>query len=430
MSSSTLRDDLASLRIERKGSRKQAELLDEIPQFEKQPPRSRRGGGIGLTIMMVLLWMIPLGAIAGGGIYAYKQYDMLRSKTKVTVGVVQTLTTGEAEKVLSAKGFLKARRESKITAKAAGRVERVLVEEGSRVKQGDVLATLEHRDLDAQLASKKASLDRSKADLEEARVDLAEKTRKAERAMRLYRQRSLSAEEFESADAVRKMSAAKVDGLAASIKLIEANIEEAESALRDMTILAPFNATVVEKATESGEVVTPSSKTIVAIATLDQMDVETDIAENLLSRVAVGQPAEISVSAIPNRRYRGRLRQIIPMGDRGRGTVKVKVEIDDPDEHLFPELAATVYFLPDKKRSERDLGTYAYVQKSAIFEENGHSYVWVVAGKTSSLTRRAIEAAVTKDDLARVESGLKTGETVVLEPSKTLKEGEVVQVEQ
>ena len=113
------------------------------------------------------------------------------------------------------------------------------------------------------------------------------------------------------------------------------------------------------------------------------MDVETDIAENLLSRVALGQPAEVSVSAVPSKRYRGRLRQIIPMGDRTRGTVKVKVEILDPDEKLFPELVATVHFLPDKTGDSPDASrSFLFVPKSAVFEENGHDYVWVVGKKS------------------------------------------------
>ena len=112
------------------------------------------------------------------------------------------------------------------------------------------------------------------------------------------------------------------------------------------------------------------------------MEVETDVAENLLSRVALGQPAEVSVSAVPSKHYRGRLRQIIPMGDRTRGTVKVKVEILDPDEHLFPELVATVHFLPDKALNNPDASRpFLFVPKAAVFEENGHDYAWVVDGR-------------------------------------------------
>src|SRR5208337_3864102 len=123
---------------------------------------------------------------------------------------------------------------------------------------------------------------------------------------------------------------------------------------------------------------------------------------------------EVSVSANPNKRYQGRLRQIIPMGDRTRGTVKVKVEIVDPDDKLFPELAATSK-------------AYLFVPKAAVFQENGHDYVWVV-GKKSQVNKRQVEVATTKEDLARVESGLESGESVILNPPKSFKEKEEVRI--
>jgi RND family efflux transporter MFP subunit len=167
---------------------------------------------------------------------------------------------------------------------------------------------------------------------------------------------------------------------------------------------------------------------VVTLANLTLMDVEADISENLLSRVTLNQPAEVSVSAVPGRRYHGRLRQIVPMGDRTRGTVKVKVEILDPDDHLFPELASTVHFLPDKALNNPDASrAFVFVPKAALFEENGHTYVWILDGR-STTKKRSVEVVVTSADLARVEAGLKSGESVVLNPAKTLREGTVVKV--
>ncbi len=158
------------------------------------------------------------------------------------------------------------------------------------------------------------------------------------------------------------MCAAGSPRLEASIKVMMANLKEMEYTLEyQMKIHAPFDGTVVEKQGEVGEVIKPMAMSsslgrsaVVTIADLKNMDVETDISENLMSRIALGQPAEVSVSAVPNKRYKGELRQIIPMGDRTRGTVKVKVEIIDPDDKLFPELAATVHFLPFKSSSSGD----------------------------------------------------------------------------
>ena len=141
------------------------------------------------------------------------------------------------------------------------------------------------------------------------------------------------------------------------------------------------------------------------------MEVETDVAENLLSRVALGQPAEISVSAVPSKHYRGRLRQIIPMGDRTRGTVKVKVEILDPDEHLFPELVATVHFLPDKALNNPDAGrSFLFVPKAARLRGERPRVRLGRRRQARRVRKRQVEVAVTNDDLARVESGLKAGE--------------------
>ena len=423
----TLRDELASLKIDRSNGRTHGEA--------RRPERRKSRGGGGIGLLALLLWAIPLGLVAVAGTYAYRQYDQIRAKPEVHVGLVQNMTSGEAEKLLSAKGYLKSRFQAMIGATVPGRVERMFVEEGVKVKKGQVLAVLEHHDLDALLASRRAQLLKAEADLLEARADLKQKEREARRALRLQSQRNIAVEEAEKTEAAREMGSAHVTALEASIKLMAANVKETEETVRKMSLYAPFDGTVVEKQGEEGEVISPSAMSnstgrsaVVTLADLSAMDVETDVAESLLSRVALGQPAEISVSAVPSKHYRGRLRQIIPMGDRGRGTVKVKVEVIDPDEHLFPELVATVHFLPDKALKNPDANkAYLFAPREAVFDEHGHSFVWVVDGKPS-VNKRAVEVAVTRDDLARVESGLKAGEQVVVNPPKGLRENDVVKI--
>ncbi len=205
--------------------------------------------------------------------------------------------------------------------------------------------------------------------------------------------------------------------------------------IETMSLYAPFDGTVVEKQGEEGEVITPTAMSsslgrtaVVTVADLKHMDVETDVSEGLLWKITIGQPAEVSVTAIPSRRYRGRLRQILPLSDRTRGTVKVKVEILDPDDHLFPELAATVHFLPSQSIHSPDVNrVYLFVPRSAIFQENGNDHVWVIAAG-DVVRKRRVEVANTNDDRARVESGLKAGEAVVRNPTQALHDNEVVRV--
>jgi RND family efflux transporter MFP subunit len=427
---SSLRDELASLRIER------SETIRPKRDAGKGTYEPYRRGGGGLRVLSWLLWLIPLGIVGTAGAVAYRQYDLIRSKPEVTVGLVQKMTTGEAEKLLSAKGYLKAMRQAMIGTRVAGRVQEIRVQEHDEVKKDQVLAVIEHYDLDAMIEQRKASLEKSKADLEEAKADLWEKQREANRADRLVSKKMVPQEDFEKASSSAKMCAARVASLEAMIKVQQANIKEMEYTLKyQMHIMAPFDGTVVEKQGEIGEVINPMAMSsslgrsaVVTIADLKNIDVETDINEGQMARIELGQPAEVSVSAVPSKRYKGELRQIIPMGDRTRGTVKVKVKIVDPDDKLFPELAATVHFLPFKSGSSADASkAYLFVPKSAVFQENGHDFVWVV-DKKSRVGKRQVEVAITREDLARVETGLESGEQVVLTPPKTLKDQEEVRI--
>lgn len=426
----SLREELASLKIDRSER-------DRIRSSRTVSAGPRRRGGGWLRILSWLLWLIPLGVLATAGAVAYRQYDQIRSRPEVTIGLVQKMTTGEAEKLLSAKGYLISRYQAMIGTKLAGRVEKMLVEEGMKVKKGDTLAVIEHNDLKASLASREAMLLRTKAELEEARVDLWEKDREEGRITRLHNQKMATPEETEKAIAAKRRCAAKIDALEAGIKLQQAAIAEMKATIDTMHLYAPFDGTVVEKQGEEGEIISPMAmssslgrSSVVTIANLKKMEVETDVSENLLSRIDVGQPAEVSVSAVPGRRYPGRLRQILPYGDRSRGTVKVKVEVLDPDERLFPELAATVHFLPSRSTAAPDVNTsHLFVPKSAIFQENGHDQVWVL-GPKNRLAKRQVEAAATSDALARVEEGLSAGESVVVNPPSTLRDGETVRIAQ
>ena len=153
-------------------------------ESKRSPGRRRRSG---LRLLSWLIWLIPLGLLAAAGVYGYRQYDQMRSRPGVTRGLVQPMTSGEAEKLLSAKGYLKSRYQAMIGTKIAGRVEQMCVEEGMKVKKGDTLAVIEHNDLKAMLASREAQALRTAAELEEAQADLWEKEREDRRVTRLYR---------------------------------------------------------------------------------------------------------------------------------------------------------------------------------------------------------------------------------------------------
>ena len=158
-----------------RGTRLAEDRADRAGVFRRAPagafdaPWTRRRRH--LRFLSWLLWLIPLGLLAVAGSFAYRQYDQIRSRPEVTRGLVQRMTSGEAEKLLSAKGYLKSRSQAMIGTKIPGRVERMYVQEGMKVKKGDILAVIEHNDMNALLASREAQLLKNQAELEEAQAD-------------------------------------------------------------------------------------------------------------------------------------------------------------------------------------------------------------------------------------------------------------------
>jgi RND family efflux transporter MFP subunit len=425
---STLREELASLKIDRPDP-----LEWRTIQHGITPTRRRRRPG--MFVLSCLLWIIPLGILGAAGYFGYRQYEQIRSRPIVKVALVQRMTTGESEKLFTASGYLKSRYQAMIGTKLAGRVEKMCVEEGMKVKKGDTLAIIEHNDLKAMLAAREAQALRTVAELEGAQVEVWQKEREARRVARLFNQRSATPEESEKAQAEHKMAVAKVGSLTAAIKLMKANVEEMQATIVTMHLYAPFDGTVVEKQGEEGEIITPAAMSsslgrtaVVTIANLERMDVETNVPEKLMSLIDVGQPAEVSLLAFPKKRYRGRLRQVIPMSDRTRNTVKMKVEILDPDDKLFPELAATVDFLPARTSEGFDASrTFVFVPREAVFQDDGHERVWVV-GKKNVIEKRRVDVAMTSGAVVKVDSGLDSGESVVLNPGKTLRDNDTVRI--
>lgn len=142
----------------------------------------------------------------------------------------------------------------------------------------------------------------------------------------------------------------------------------------------------------------------------------------------IGAPAEVSVDAVPDRRYKGTVRQIIPMGDRARATIKVKVEILDADERLFPEMSSTVYFLPDETaESQQQPERRLYCPTDAIVAEADKDFVWLVDSE-DRVRRVEVKTGTDNDGQTEILDGLEGGEKAVVRPPAELREAQLVKV--
>lgn len=399
--------DLSALRIDRS---------DEAGR----PGRGTRRLLWGLLAVAVLIGLVAVamrirGAVGGGPV--------------VQVGTVRIISPARADSILTANGYLVSRTQAAIGAKVSGRVESILVEEGDTVERNAVLAVLEHADLDASLLGARAALSRARADVIEAEAVLAEDERDVARKRSLLESGIGSREDLEKAEAKQDASAARLQALQEQVSLSEARVTESEELLENMFIRAPFSGTVISKDAEVGETITPGGMgaasgrgSVATLADLSHLEVETDVKEDYIGRIRIGQPARIDVDAVPERSYQGRLRQIIPMGDRSRAVIQVKVEVLDADERLFPEMSASVHFIPDETApAPIDDRPRVYAPAGAIREAGGGSAVWVVRdGRVGSV---AVVTGRTRDDLVEIREGLKGGESVVIDPPEGLSEG-------
>ena len=394
------KDELASLRIDR----------DRPAQSAWRRP---------------LLLLVP-GILLIAGLYALRARAALSGTEVETVraSVLRPAEAGAGAPLLTSSGYVVARRKAVVSAKIQGRLAELKVDEGSRVREGQLLARLESADYQAQVS-------RARAQLERAQADLAENERQLRQAERLTRENIMARDQLEAVQSrVRIAEAGVSQGLA--------DLAYAQASLRDTRILAPFTGTVVKKMAEVGESVAPippgvnlstSSGAIVALADLETLEVEADVAESNVARLGPEQPAEVTVEAFPDRRYRAVLRQVIPTADRTKATVQVKVTILDKDQNLKPEMSAKVTFLErSQPRAEgaAPAAPVVVVPADAVVTRDGKPVVFQVAdGKAR---QRPIVPGPTRQGQVVVSQGLSGTETLVARPPEGLRDGDAVKV--
>jgi HlyD family secretion protein len=383
-------------------------------------------------------WLIALAVAAAAGAWAYLAPAPFLLP-KVETATVQVVTPTEASTVLTATGYTYARNRAAVGAKIIGRVIDLRVDEGDRVREGDVIAVLDSADL-------RAAIDQNRANLLEMQAKMADATRERGRQEKLV---AGGASPQSSLDTARTQEAVA----AAEVGTAEARLRSSEAQLSYTVIRSPLTGVVIQKNVLVGEMVAPggftsqqSTGAIVRIADPRSLEVEADINESYIARLKIGQPAEINIDAVPSRVYHGKLRQIVPTADRVKAVVQVKVTIDDADARLVPDMSTTVKFLgAEMDRQALAAKPKLYVPRSAVARSGEAAYVYEVVDGTlrRSAVALAPPAAVTREaaaagggadaagegaDRVEVVSGLHGGETIVRSGVEKLADGERVRL--
>ena len=351
-------------------------------RIRREPERPKR------PLLLLLVGAVLTFAIAVGS-YAWMSTSFRALPVEKTTAAL--ITEGQALTVLSASGYVEAETKADLSPKITSRVTELRVTEGTRVKKGEIIARLDHQDLDAQLAEAQAAWAQAEADLV--------------RQQNLFRQGLAPKSALDAAVATEASTRARVDYI---------------KALMDYTILrAPFDGVVVAKRAHVGEAVSPfgspgqgssNGGAIVTLVDFSSLYVGADVNESNLARLSPKQPAEIVLEAYPDRVYKGFLSQVIPSADRQKGTVKVKVAFLDPDERILPDLSARVNFTsaPTQGQAAR---TRVEVPRSALAVRDGRTGVFVI--KNDHAFFQPVVVGRQTEATAEIKMGLVGGETLV-----------------
>jgi len=366
----------------------------------RREPEKTRGARGWLLLAAVLI-------VAAGVAAFFVTGRTLRGKTVETV-TASIVTEGQATTLLSATGYVEAERKADLSPKITSRITVLNVTEGSRVTKGDVIARLDHTDLDAQLADAKAGWVNAKAELE--------------------RQKALRREGLAPQSAL--------DAAVAQEASTRARVAYAEALLSYTEIRAPFAGVVTAKRAFVGEAVSPfgsspsgggSGGAIVTLVEFSSLYVGADVNESNLGKLGERQPAEITLDAVPAKTYHGYLRQIVPAADRQKGTVRVKVAFSDADDKILPDLSARVSFTAEPTQGKTSRSRIL-IPKSALATHEGHTGVFRVAQGRAKF--QPVETSGEVQGQVEVTKGLQGGETLVSQPDKAgIRDGDRVRVE-
>ncbi|HYC46783.1 MAG TPA: efflux RND transporter periplasmic adaptor subunit [Burkholderiales bacterium] len=391
--------DLSKLRIERSGG--------DAPTARR---RRRIGRWIAVAIAVVAL------AVVGW---------TLRPAVQVETGTAAQTYPSQAYAVLNATGYVVAQRKAAVASKATGRLEWLGVREGSAVKGGEILARLENRDVTAQMEQAAANIKVAEANLQQGEAELKEAERALKRSEELLQRKFVSQAAHDTVIARHARAVAAIAGHRAAIAAARANYRASQVAVEQTLIRAPFDGVVLTKNANVGDVITPfssalgSQAAVVTMADMSTLEVEADVSEANISKVRVGQPAEIQLDALPEERFRGEVHRLVPTVDRSKATVTVKILFIDRDPRVLPEMSAKVSFLSQTVPAGENTPRVA-VPASAVVERDGRKVVYVVRDGKASEVPVKLGAGV--GDLVQVD-GVKAGERVVLKPSERVKDG-------
>jgi RND family efflux transporter MFP subunit len=399
----------------------------------------RAKSGMGKRVIYAAIPVLIFAGIVAAA-FAFRS-----QKPVVEVATAAKPNVGGHQTALNASGYITPRRRATIAAKITGRVTGVFFDEGTRVSEGQLLATLDDADVKRALDSAKADRDSAQAAIADFEVQLKNSQIELRRAEQLQKAGVQSQEALDNATTAADSLKAKIALAKQQVVAADSRIGVAQQAVDNCTIRAPFGGIVVSKDAQVGEMVSPNSAgggfTRTGIATIVDMksnEIEVDVNESYIAKVKEGQQVTATLDAYPDKPIPSKVRTVIPTADRQKATVKVRITILNLDKYDFilPDMGVKVAFLEEEQHAAKEKGkngergpqAVAFIPKSAVRSGSAASFVFLV--KDGKLERRAVSLGVDRGTDVAVLAGVTPGDSLVVKGPESLRDGDKVEIRQ
>ena len=359
------------------------------------------------TLLRLALTLLIVAALA------YAVWHFTRPQPPEVELATLARGTVESTVVNTRAGTIKACRRAKLAPAAGGQIVKLWAKEGERVAAGQPLLELWNRDLTAQRELATRQLSTSEARHREACILADNARRDADRAQQLAERGFVSPQSGENARAEARSRQASCDALAADVKRAQAQIRVSSAGLERTTLTAPFAGIVAKVTGEVGEYTTPSPPGIPTPPAVDLIDdsclyVSAPMDEVDAPRLKPGQPARITLDALPGQSFSGRVRRIAPYVtevEKQARTVDVEVDFDTPPKQiLLVGYSADVEAIIESRADVLRLPTQAIRQDGSV----------LVLGADNRLETRTLKTGLANWAFTEILSGLKAGDRVLL----------------
>jgi RND family efflux transporter MFP subunit len=339
----------------------------------------------------------------------------ITSDVRTDVSVI-TVSPADVESTLQLSGTLTPQARVAVKSTLPGTLSRIAVDIGDRVRQGQVLATLDRRELDAQVDAAAAAIGVAKAALESAEAALANAVTERDRAQNLFDKGAVPRQRLDAADTAQRSATAQRELARANLAQAEASHRRAQEVQRDATITSPINGIIVERNFDPGSLVSPGTEqAIVVVADLSTLKLQAGVSELEAGRLRVGMPARVTVQARPGETFDGRVAAIAPEVDARNRHFTVEVRTANPTTSLLSGMYG-VAVIP-LARAERALA----IPRDAIATKDGARVVMKITGDTVAPT--TVTEGLSNGALVQITEGLAPGDVILADARREIAAG-------